>query len=920
MTVPGTRLGIPVSRRPLVARRRLLDRLSFEHGSMPRLLLVAAPAGSGKTTLLAQWLSSARATRVAWLALAAGDDLTQFLQGVTAAVLRSERGADIGAEAAAMLRSAPDAPADAVLASIIDDLDAAEGTTVVALDDYHLVESAAVHDAVGFLLDNLPPNAVVAMTTRVDPPLPLARLRARGELVEIRTADLQFTLDEADAFLNEAMGLHLSDEHVRVLEARTEGWAAGLQLAGLTAQGRRDDAGAVASFVDAFAGSSRFVVDYLLDEVLAGQDEHVREFLLATSILRELSGPLCDAVTGRADGQAMLERLERSNLFLIGLDDERRWFRYHQLFADALRAQLDSVHPGGAAGLHRAAARWCAEQGMLSDAVSHALAGGASDDAATWLELALPRMKRARQDLHVREWLERLPAAVVREHALLAAFAAWARVSRGDILGAREWLDDAELALGRPSPATLGGIVAPPGPLAEAERERDHELLELPATIESYRAVVAQASGDVRGAAEHAGRALERAPEDDHYTRGAAGGLLALAEWAAGDLNAAIAAFAEAIENLRAGGSATNALGGVVVIATMQLERGDTLAARRLYQEALAEASRTPAGASILGDLHVGLAQVLVERGDLGAAAGHLAEAARLGDGASLPENRYRRPIAEAALARARGDVDAAADLLTVAEEAYLPGYLPDVTPSGACRARALIAGLRLEEAEAWATGCDAAGLVGGDVPAYLEEYESLTAARLRVARGREDPGALDGVARWLGRVTCALRDTNRGRGLLDALAVAAVVADAAGDRSAALDLLGEALHLSAAGGQARLILDEGEPMLDLLREAARRGGAGAPRASELLALARRGGTGPAPTVAVGDAGLPDPLSERELEVLRLLGSELSGPQIARRMYVSINTFRTHTKSIFLKLGVNTRRAAVRRAAELSLL
>src|SRR3954449_3249792 len=368
MPVLGTKLHLPAPRRRLVQRTRLTDQLQAHEGEGPRLVLVAAPAGFGKTTLMTQWLAAAEPARrkVAWLALDPGDsDLRLFLTHLVAAIQTALPEAAV--EALSLLEGGGTTPTDAVLVSLINDLDALAGPTVVALDDYHVIEAAAVHEAVSFLLDNLPPQVTLAMTTRADPPLPLSRLRARGELVEVRASDLRFTAGEAQAFLNEVMELELEPALVAALEARTEGWAAGLQLAALSAR-THAGAGDVAGFVEAFSGSHRFVLDYLVEEVLDRQPDEVRAFLLDPSVLDALAGGLCDAVTGRSHGRAMLETLERENLFVVALDDERRWYRYHHLFADALRARLAARHADRVADLHAAASRWLAANGLRAHA------------------------------------------------------------------------------------------------------------------------------------------------------------------------------------------------------------------------------------------------------------------------------------------------------------------------------------------------------------------------------------------------------------------------------------------------------------------------------------------------------------------------------------------------------------------------
>lgn len=854
---------------------------------MPRLVLVAAPAGFGKTTLLTQWLSG-RGARVAWLSLDAGDaDLRRFLSHLVAAVRVSSP--EAGVDAVALLGSEHAVRAEDVLVCLLDDLDTLPGPTVIALDDYHVVDAPEVHQALAFLLDNLPPQVTLAMTTRADPPLPLSRLRARGELLEVRAADLRFSPEEAAAFLNEVMGLGLEPRHVAALEQRTEGWATGLQLAALSAARAGDPDG----FVDAFAGSHRFVLDYLVEEVLEGQPEDVRSFLLDTSVLDELTGPLCDAVTGGTDAQQRLESLERANLFVVALDDERRWWRYHHLFAEALRARLVAEDPERVAQLHRAAAEWYAEHDRLRDAVPHALVGDDVEQAADLVELALPDLRRRREDRTMRQWLRALPEDVVRRRPLLATHLAWTRLTEGDLEGIGRWLDAAEAAL------AVDADSAPRG-TAEAQRARRQELASLPAMIEVYRATVSQARGDVTGTVAHAGRARDLARPEDHFPLGAASGFLGLAAWAAGDLATAADTFGEARRHIQAAGNVADGLGMTVVLASIALARSGPDEARRLYERALETAEAVPGPPlSTTGDLHVGLAEVLVEQGALAAAEEHLRAAAALGERASLLENRHRAHVARAALLRARGDLDGAVAMLDEAETHFLPGYFPDVRPIPALRARVRIAQGRLAEARDWATG-RGVELGKGD---YLEEFDQLTLARLRVA----ERAGLDEVVALSERVVAAGKEGGRVGSVVDALVVRTLAHHARGDHAAALEALREALALAVPRGYRRLLLDEGAPMVELLRVAD----------DELAASLLASDTQDAPH-ARGAAS--EGLSERELEVLRLLATELTGPEIAQRLYVSLNTLRTHTKHIFTKLDVNTRRAAVRRAAERDLL
>jgi LuxR family maltose regulon positive regulatory protein len=904
MPVMGTKLRPPRPHRRLVARPRLTDRLRTTDGAPPRLVLVAAPAGFGKTTLLAQWIAGEDPRRqVAWLALDAADgDPRRFLAHLTAAI--QTVAPDAGVDALALLDTGASAPVDDVVVSLINDLDVLAGPTVIALDDYHLVDSPTVHEAMSVLLEHLPAHVTVAMTTRADPPLALSRLRARGELVEVRAADLKFTPDEAEVFLNETMELALDPALVAALEVRTEGWAAGLQLAALSAR-THAGAGDVAGFVESFSGSHRFVLDYLVEEVLDREPDAIAAFLLDTSILDQLCAGLADALTGRADGQAMLETLERENLFVVPLDDERCWYRYHHLFADALRSRLIARDPQRVAELHARASRWLSDHGLLGDAVRHAIAGGDHERVADLVELSLGALRRERQNRTLRDWLAALPDDVVRRRPLLAMHMGWSRLSAGDVDGVETWLEAAEAGLDGAPPD--GGVVA--GAPADAVRDREAELRSVPAMAAVYRASVAQARGDVDGTVRQARRALALAGPDEHFPRGAGAAFVGMAAWAAGDLHTAIETFTPAVDSLRAAEMVADALGATVVLAHMWLALGRPVEARRRYERALAEADRHPGPVlATVGDLHVGLADVLRESGDLDAAAQHLQVARELGHRAALRENRHRWYTANAGLLRAHGDLNGAVAALDEAEPLFLPGYFPDVRPIAATRARVWIAQGRLDDARAWAKG---RGVVPTDRPSYLEEHDQLTLARLLVAEGETHValGVLDGVLE-------AARSAGRDGSIVEALVVRALAHDADADAGAAAEDLATALVAGVPVGYGRLFLDEGEPLAALLGRVA---AAGAPdaraHAESLLATARR-----AATPAVAGPGGDEGLSEREREVLRLLASDLTGPEIAGQLFVSVNTLRTHTKHIFTKLDVNTRRAAVRRAGELGLL
>jgi LuxR family transcriptional regulator, maltose regulon positive regulatory protein len=921
MPVLATKLRAPTARHRLVSRSRLTSQVSA--ASLSRLILLSAPAGFGKTTLLAQALSSETAAdadaladqrRVAWLSLDTGDnDARQFLTNLVAAVQTARP--EVGTEALRQLETVPGVPSESVLVSLVNDLDALAGPTVLALDDYHLIETPAVHEAVGFLLDQLPPQTCIAMTTRVDPPLPLARLRARGELIELRANDLRFTGAEAEAFLNDVMGLTLAADHVAALEARTEGWVAGLQLAALSARGLvsvgATTSDMVGEFVQAFSGSHRFVLDYLVEEVLTNQPEAVRSFLLETSVLDQMTGGLCDALTGRSDGQQMLESLERANLFVVPLDDDRRWFRYHHLFADALRARLAAESPGRAAQLHAAAGEWYAARAQLEEAIGHSLAASDPERSADLVELAVARIRKNRENRTIRDWLHALPEEVVRARALLAAIFAWTRLSEGELAAAESWLDDAEAAVqaGPPKASPDAERQFP-----EAAREWVEEWRNLPGTIAVYRASLAQARGDTEGTLTHARRALELAGSDDHSARAGGAGFLALAQWARGEVTAAMDTFGQTVRSLHAAGFVADELGTTVVVAELWLARGRPDQARRAYERALVTAGRQSWGVlPVTADLHAALAEVLVEGGELRAAEEHLQAVRSMGVHASFVENEYRWYVAMSRLLRARGDLAGAVGLLDRAEPLFIPGFFPDVRPIPAMRARVHIAQSRLADAEQWARERH---LRVGDPPSYLAEFDQLTLVRLIIAQHRlaPDEQRLTDAEAALEDVLGAARPLGREGSVIEALLVRALLRDARGQRDQALADLTAAIQQGVPTGYVRLFLDEGLPLEGLLRAIVGRPSPEAGLARGLLESA-------ASEQRPATLGRPeeDQLSEREMDVLRLLASELTGPEIAAHLFVSVNTLRTHTKHIFTKLDVKTRRAAVLRGQELGL-
>ena len=890
-----TKLHAPRSRHGAVVRPRLADHLS--HGVESKLTLVSAPPGFGKSTLVGGWIAAHQSeSAAAWLSLDPEDnDRATFWTYVVAALQTAAP--NVGGTALSVLES-PQPQSELALRSLLNDLAALLNDVVLVLDDYHVIDRAEVHDGVAFVLDRLPPTVHLIIATRADPPLPLARLRARGELVEIRAADLRFTTDEAAAYLNGTMGLDLAGGAVAALEARTEGWIAALQLAALSIHGRGD----VSSFIASFAGDDRYIVDYLVDEVLARQSEDVRSFLLQTAVLDRLTGSLCDAVTGRAEGKATLDALDRANLFLVALDDQRRWYRYHHLFADVLRARVVEEERDAVPGLHRRASEWFERNGDRSEAIRHAMAAGDFSRAADLIEPAIPEMGRTRQEMTMRRWMDALPGPLFESRPVLAAGYAGALMQTGELEQVDALLGAAERWLERTDPRANHDRE----PAETVVVDRD-ELRRLPAELAMLRAGQARMSGDIAGTMDHAHRALEVVDPSDHLARGGAASLLGLAHWEVGDLAVAYRWFSDGMESLQKGGYVADVVGGAVTLADIRIAQGRLDDAMRTYEGGLRLALDRPdvplRGAA---DMHVGMTDVLRERNDLVSAAEHLAASHELGDENGLPKNPYRWRVAAAGIRHAQGDVAGALDLLDEAERVFFSDFSPDVRPIPAMKARLWIAQGTLAEARDWAGAHD---VTATDEIQYVRAFEHATLARLLLAEGRLDE-AIDLTQRLVA-------GAERGRwngAAIDALVVQAIARYSRSDLPGALDSLARAVAYAEPEGYVSIFVDEGPAMDALLKEAAKRGLA--PSYIPLIQAAFANTRG----VAQRKPSLIESLSDRELEVLRLLTTDLSGPEIAAHLVVSLHTVRTHTKNIYAKLGVSSRRSAVRRAAELELL
>jgi LuxR family maltose regulon positive regulatory protein len=905
----ATKLFIPRPRPNLVARPRLIARLNQAR----RLTLLSAPAGFGKSTLLAEWvhsLTGPNAPKVAWLSLDAGDnEPRRFLMYCVAALQTVQP--QVGQSLLAALRHSPSAPPHTLLTLLINEMAALAHPLLFVLDDYHLIQSPTIHQGLAFLLDNLPPPAQLVIASRQETPLPLASWRGRGELLELRGPDLRFTTAEIATFLQDTMGLTMPAPEVALLSERTEGWIAGLQLVALSLQGQHplDAAGMTA----ALSGSHRYIFDYLLAEVLHRQPPHIQQFLQQTSILERLCGPLAEALvdfTGAAaSGQEILEYLEQSNLFIIPLDTERHWYRYHHLFADLLRHRL-AQSTGGAAEikrLHRQAGAWFEQHGLDTEAMQHALA---AVDAERVIRLARQKaatMLSRNEFITLVSWFDALPRQSIRTRPGISLLKAWAMVLTGQLELMEAYLQEAEQALA-----------------AESEPEAGLAALGIRGEITTLRATVAYFRRDMAQAVTLYRQALANLPEDNLFLRGCVLQSLASAHSWQGDVTAAAQAFNQATTVSRQTGNWPVSLIALWNLGQLQLEQGHPRRAMDFFSQGIDLTAQQPeqeraALLPLTGQLHMGMAGVLYQWNELAAAAEQLAIGLKLGESAQESGTLTGGYLALAQLEWAQGHPVAAHEALQQATEASQryggPYYWVGQAELG--RAQLWLREGNLRAVSDW---FDERQLTFAPTPhpiPYLHEEEYLLLARLLLAQAQQTGGAetsdlLASAGQILGQILAEARNTRRTGRVLEVLVLQALIHHTGHRSETALAALAEALHLAEPEGYLRMFLDEGEPLVELLRQAAARK-IGSGYVSRLLAAMGHQG------ITLPSADLLDPLSERELEILQLISQGMSNKELAEKLVLTVGTIKWHLNNIYSKLGVRSRTQAVARARKLGL-
>jgi LuxR family maltose regulon positive regulatory protein len=882
----ATKLHVPRAQPGFVPRHRLARQL--DDGLARGLILVCAPAGSGKTSLLASWARTG-SRPAAWLSLDSGDnDPARFWRHVFAALDLAQPG--IGARAAPLLSLSEPPPSEVLVTTLINDLAQHEEPAEVALvlDDYHLIDSRQLHASVAFLAEHLPSGLRLVLASRSEPPLPLARLRARGQVAELSAADLRFTADEAAALL----GSGLSGDALATLTARTEGWAAGLKLAALSLRGQPD----AARFVTEFNGSNRYVLDYLTEEVLESQPADVRGFLLQTSVLERLSGPLCDALTGRSDGQQMLERIERAGLFLVPLDEVRGWWRYHHLFADLLRARLAAEQPDRIRELNTEAARWHEDHGLADDAIRHALAADDVAEAARLIERHFDAAYMTGERTTIQRWLSAVPRPVTLGRPRLRLAQTFAALVYGDIEAAAALLS-----------GVRGVEEAAAEPFSPSVGEAASLLVNLPAGFAIGRAWLAYLRGDPKAMAAFAVQARSELAPGQLMLESVYQLNLALADWLVGKLADAEREFTDLVARWRSAGETSLAARSCRFVGQIQRDQGRLDTAFRTYAQlvAIAEDPGRPRP-PVAGYGYVGMAEVAYQRDELGDAVGYVTEG--LARCRQLSENE---PLASglvtlAWIRQAEGDRAGAVAAMEEAERsAPSPAAANLLVPVPAQRARLLLAQGDVSFAARWAAE---QGLSPDDEPSYLREQEYLVLVRLLLAQ-RRPADALALLERMHGPAAGQERTGN----VIELLALRALALADSGSPAEAVEVLTEALGLGCQQGYVRVFADEGAPMAALLSRVD-----GIP--AGYLGRVRAAGQRDAPDARRQAHGLVDPLTMRELEVLALLAEGAPNQGIADQLVVTLDTVKKHVTHVLAKLGAANRTEAVVRAREIGLI
>ena len=878
-----SKLYVPKIRTELVTRPRLLDKLN--EGLSGKLTIVSSPAGFGKTTLLSQWVKSTTLP-VGWVSLDEGDnDLTLFLAYLVAALQQVYDGVDD--TAISLLRSPQPGVVNAALVVLLNQIERFPDKFLLVLDDYHLIDSKKVHQAMDFIISHLPIHMHLILVTRADPPLHLARYRGQGQLTELRMGDLRFSQDETLEFFAKFFKGEITVKDILRLYTCTEGWITGLQMATVSMQGRND----ISEFVNSFSGSHRYILDYLFEEALKQQPEEVHTFLFQTSILERLNGSLCNAVAGREDSQEILDRLEKANLFIIPLDEERCWFRYHRLFSDLLRVRLEQTYETQVANLHVKASHWYEQNGFASAAIDHALLAEDFKRAMGMMEEAAEETLMRSEISTFLSWVNKLPQSLITEHAYLNFLVAWGQMLMGHnfdyILEMVEKIED-----------TTGWLVG---------------------RKETLQAFIALSQADMNKSRVHASRALELLNKNDAYFWIISLWIDGVSRAAKQNLDEAGKAYKELFEMFREQGSTMLTVMTASQLARIQVRQGKLMEAEATFMEAL-EASRDRQGnlLPIAGEAMMGLGELFLEMNELDKANDYLLE--------GIEYTRHWRDVAAmdgyislALVQQAQGKEEDAQNAIDKAMELALKYDATDIDDRMVelWQARLWVAQRKLDLVAEWAENLPWERIEDfeniktlDEIKYHLAIRESVVLTRLKYLQGQ-----YAGALKWLERQLPIFQDLGRVISVTELHLLKALVHDGMGEKGLAIAELKAALGIAEEAGFFRVFLDQGLALQPLLQRAKSQN-----IHPEYVDRVLYAFDGSVPLEKGEPKPIVDPLSERELDVLRLLRTNLTTPEIADEMVIGVNTVRSHIKNIYSKLAAHKRSEAVSRAKDLGLL
>jgi LuxR family maltose regulon positive regulatory protein len=881
-----------------VLRPRLIEKL--DAGLSSKLTVVHAPAGFGKTTLLSSWIhciegkDASSRPRIAWLSLDMDDnDPIRFWTYFIAALQTSQ--ADLGESCLKMLEIPRIPSVKSILATLINELAKEPQSLILVLDDYHVINAQRIHRGLAFLIDHLPPQIHLVIASRTDPPLLLAELRGRGQLNEISTNGLRFSLDEATTFFNEVLRLDLSNDNVAALHARTEGWITSLKMAAISMQGRED----IPTFISTFSGTHRYIMDYLTEEVLRCQEASVQSFLLQTSILNRLSGPLCNAVTGQ-DGQKRLEQLEFANLFLIPLDDDRRWYRYHRLFAELLRSQLERTQPDLVSTLHKRASQWFEREGLADEAIHHALAAEDFEQAAYLIDALSPIMiARESKFTVLGEWLVKMPSEVILSRPSLCLGLAIMNLSSGKFDTVEPLLQTAESLLD------------------EVEEQQTLKMTSWHAGMRGImmglRATLASIRGDISYTIELCQKSLKYLPEDILTGRPWIMFMLGRSYYMQGQLATASQHLDGAYTLSQEMNSSFVALSSLHILADIEFERGHLRRAEEINREAIRLGILWGGGEPLpaTANSYLSLAQILYQRNEIEEAVYYVSRGIELCHW--IPETmvalsvRHGLPLFNDFQGKA-GTISQVVNQLEKIAIAASSANIADILKAWLARL-SLMRG-DLSAADRWAAS-QKIGVNLKDLPELWLEYAYLTIVRLHIAHSD-----IDGLPEILERLLQKAEAEERTGSVIEISILQAIALYAQSNIQKALNALEHALVLAEPEGYVRVFIDEGSQMYNLLRDAATHGIASG-YVSKLLVVMRESGQRELPSA---EQPLTEPLTERELQVLELIASGLSNRETAETLFVTEGTIKKHLNNIFGKLNVKSRTQVIERARQLKIL